>query len=47
MVPGANSEWGINRPYPDNKPSTIKQSQQATVTFTNKSRMWEQFTSDD
>jgi FtsP/CotA-like multicopper oxidase with cupredoxin domain len=40
MVKGANYEWGINGPYPDNKPFTIKQGQQATLTFTNKSRMW-------
>ena len=33
-------EWGINGPYPNNKPFTIKQGQQATMTFTNKSRMW-------
>jgi len=40
MVKGANYEWGINGPYPNNKPFTIKQGQQATLTFTNKSRMW-------
>jgi len=33
-------EWGINGPYPNNKPFTIKQGQQATMTFTNSSRMW-------
>ena len=40
MVEGANYEWGINGPYPNNKPFTIKQGQQATMTFTNNSRMW-------
>lgn len=40
MVKGANYEWGINGPYPNNKPFTIKQGQQATMTFTNNSRMW-------
>ena len=40
MVAGANYEWGINGPYPNNKPFTIKQGQQATLTFTNNSRMW-------
>lgn len=33
-------QWGINGPYPDNKPLTIKQGQQATLNFTNKTRMW-------
>lgn len=33
-------EWGVNGPYPNNKPFTIKQGQQATMTFTNKTRMW-------
>ena len=33
-------QWGINGPYPDNKPLTIKQGQQAVMTFTNKTRMW-------
>ena len=33
-------EWGINGPYPNNKPFTIKQGQQATLTFANKTRMW-------
>jgi len=33
-------QWGVNGPYPDNKPLTIKQGQQAVMTFTNKSRMW-------
>lgn len=33
-------QWGINGPYPDNKPLTIKQGQQAVLTFTNKTRMW-------
>ena len=33
-------EWGVNGPYPDNKPFTIKQGQQATMTFTNNTRMW-------
>jgi FtsP/CotA-like multicopper oxidase with cupredoxin domain len=32
--------WGINGPYPNNKPVTIKQGQQATMTFPNSSRMW-------
>ncbi|MBJ7399150.1 multicopper oxidase family protein [Mycolicibacterium sp.] len=40
MIQGANYEWGINGPYPNNKPFTIKQGQQATLTFANKSRMW-------
>jgi FtsP/CotA-like multicopper oxidase with cupredoxin domain len=40
MVEGANYEWGINGPYPNNKPFTIKQGQQATMTFKNNSRMW-------
>jgi len=33
-------EWGINGPYPNNKPFSIKQGQQATMTFTNNTRMW-------
>lgn len=33
-------QWGINGPYPDNKPLTIKQGQQAVLTFANKTRMW-------
>lgn len=33
-------QWGINGPYPDNKPFTVRQGQQATLNFTNKSRMW-------
>ena len=33
-------QWGINGPFPDNKPFTVKQGQQATMTFTNKTRMW-------
>jgi FtsP/CotA-like multicopper oxidase with cupredoxin domain len=33
-------EWGVNGPYPNNKPLTVKQGQQATMTFTNKTRMW-------
>lgn len=33
-------EWGINGPYPNNKPFTVRQGQQAALTFTNKSRMW-------
>ncbi|MCB0931237.1 MAG: multicopper oxidase family protein [Mycobacterium sp.] len=33
-------QWGINGPYPDNKPFTVRQGQQATVTFTNKTTMW-------
>ena len=33
-------QWGINGPYPDNKPLTIKQGQQAIMTYTNKTRMW-------
>ena len=33
-------EWGVNGPYPNNKPFTIKQGQQATMTFTNNTRMW-------
>ncbi|MGI9164309.1 MAG: multicopper oxidase family protein [Mycobacterium sp.] len=33
-------QWGINGPFPDNKPLTIKQGQQAVMTFANKSRMW-------
>ncbi len=32
--------WGINGPYPDNKPLTVWQDQQATLTFVNKTRMW-------
>ena len=31
---------GGQRFYPDNKPFTVKQGQQATMTFTNKTRMW-------
>lgn len=33
-------QWGINGPYPNNKPFTVRQGQQATLTFTNKTRMW-------
>jgi FtsP/CotA-like multicopper oxidase with cupredoxin domain len=33
-------QWGINGPYPDNKPFTVWQGQQAAMTFVNKSRMW-------
>jgi FtsP/CotA-like multicopper oxidase with cupredoxin domain len=33
-------QWGVNGFYPDNKPFTVKQGQQATMTFTNKTRMW-------
>ena len=33
-------EWGINGPYPKNTPFSIRQGQQATMTFTNKTRMW-------
>jgi len=33
-------QWGINGPYPDNTPFTVRQGQQATLTFANKSRMW-------
>jgi FtsP/CotA-like multicopper oxidase with cupredoxin domain len=33
-------QWGINGPYPDNKPLTVWQDQQATLTFANKTRMW-------
>ncbi len=33
-------EWGINGPYPNNRPFTVRQGQQATLNFTNKSRMW-------
>ena len=33
-------QWGINGPYPDNKPLTITQGQQAVMTFTNNTRMW-------
>lgn len=33
-------QWGINGPYPDNKPLTVWQDQQATLTFVNKTRMW-------
>ena len=33
-------EWGINGPFPKNKPFSIRQGQQATMTFTNKTRMW-------
>lgn len=33
-------QWGINGPYPDNKPFTVWQGQQAVMTFTNKTRMW-------
>jgi FtsP/CotA-like multicopper oxidase with cupredoxin domain len=33
-------QWGINGFYPDNKPFTIRQGQQAQLTFVNKSRMW-------
>ena len=33
-------EWGINGPWPNNKPFTVRQGQQATLNFTNKSRMW-------
>ena len=33
-------EWGINGPFPNNKPFTVRQGQQATLNFTNKSRMW-------
>ncbi len=33
-------QWGINGFYPDNKPFTVFQGQQAALTFSNKSRMW-------
>lgn len=33
-------QWGINGPYPDNKPFSVSQGQQATMTFVNKTRMW-------
>lgn len=33
-------QWGINGPFPDNKPFTVWQGQQAAMTFVNKSRMW-------
>lgn len=33
-------EWGVNGFFPNNKPFTIKQGQQATMTFTNNTRMW-------
>lgn len=33
-------QWGINGPYPDNEPFTVRQGQQATITFTNKTKMW-------
>jgi FtsP/CotA-like multicopper oxidase with cupredoxin domain len=33
-------QWGVNGPYPDNKPFAIKQGQQATMTFANKTSMW-------
>jgi FtsP/CotA-like multicopper oxidase with cupredoxin domain len=33
-------QWGINGPYPENKPLTVRQGQQAVMTFTNKTRMW-------
>ena len=33
-------QWGINGPYPDNKPFTVWQDQQAAMTFVNKTRMW-------
>jgi FtsP/CotA-like multicopper oxidase with cupredoxin domain len=32
--------WGINGPFPTNKPLTVRQGQQAMLTFTNKTRMW-------
>ena len=33
-------QWGINGSFPDNKPLTVQQGQQATLNFVNKSRMW-------
>ena len=33
-------QWGINGFYPDNKPFSVWQGQQAALTFANKSRMW-------
>lgn len=33
-------EWGVNGPYPNNTPFSIRQGQQATMRFTNKTRMW-------
>lgn len=33
-------QWGVNGSYPKNKPFTIKQGQQATMTFANKTTMW-------
>lgn len=33
-------QWGINGSWPDNKPFTVFQGQQAALTFANKSRMW-------
>lgn len=32
-------QWGINGPYPDNKPFSVSQGQQA-MAFVNKTRMW-------
>ena len=33
-------QWGINGPFPDNKPLTVRQGQQAVMIFANKTRMW-------
>lgn len=33
-------QWGINGFYPDNKPFSVWQGQQAALTFANNSRMW-------
>lgn len=33
-------QWGINGPYPDNRPFTVWQGQEAAMTFVNKTRMW-------
>lgn len=33
-------QWGVNGPYPDNRPFTVWQGQQATMNFTNRTRMW-------
>lgn len=33
-------QWGVNGPYPNNKPFAITQGQQATMTFANKTSMW-------
>ncbi len=33
-------QWGINGPYPNNRPFTVRQGQRAALTFNNTTAMW-------